>query len=68
MAGRPNNKWLETMIKKHGSREAVTEAMRELGKKGGRVSKGGGFKDPELAKAAGAKGGSISKRGPSLVK
>ena len=35
-----------------------------IGRKGGKLSKGGGFKDnPELARAAGRKGGLISRKG-----
>jgi len=30
--------WLETMIKKHGSREAVNKVMAERGSKGGKLS------------------------------
>ena len=68
MAGKPNSKWLETMIKKHGSREAVTEVMRGIGAKGGKHPYGG-FKYAKenglnWHKEAGRKGGKKSKRGP----
>lgn len=58
MAGKPNDKWLKTMIEKHGSREAVTMVMQRRGAKGGRNGNTGGFAaNPELARIAGAKGG-----------
>lgn len=73
MSGRPNDKWLKTMIKKYGSREAVTEKQRAIGKIGGSISRTGGFashvvgKDgltgTQRAKIAGRKGGIISRRG-----
>lgn len=73
MAGRKNTKWMETMIKRYGSREAVSEVMRESGRLGGTKSVNGGFasdvvgKDGltgrERAKAVGRAGGSKSKRG-----
>lgn len=54
-----------------GSKAAETNKQRyglnyysTIGKKGGELSKGGGFKDRELASKAGRKGGSISKRKP----
>jgi len=38
----------------------------QAGKKGGKVSSGGGFaSNPELARIAGAKGGKISRRKPT---
>lgn len=36
MSGKPNKAWLETMVKKHGSREAVARIMAEIGAKGGK--------------------------------
>ena len=61
MAGKPNDKWLETMIKKHGSLEAVKEHQRALGTKGGatKTTKPKGFASmtPEQRSAAGRKGG-----------
>ena len=35
----------------------------DLGRAGGTVSRGGGFTNPELARAAGIKGGKASRRG-----
>lgn len=63
MAGRPNTKWKETMLAKFGSEEALREHMSNVGRKGGQRPTTGGFAaDRELAKRAGALGGSISKR------
>lgn len=39
-----------------------TEYYREIGKKGGKIGRTGGFHDRELARRAGALGGRISKR------
>lgn len=68
-------KWHATMEAKYGSPEKLHEVMRELGRKGGRHGRTGGFNSDkvgkdgltgrERAKIAGAKGGSISKRGPA---
>ena len=64
MAGKKNSQWLETMINKLGSREAVTKFQQEIGAKGGRNGNTGGFAaNKELARRAGAIGGRISKRG-----
>lgn len=60
MAGTPNG----------GRKAAATNKQRygmnfyeQIGRKGGQVSRGGGFaKDPELARVAGAKGGRASRR------
>lgn len=42
---------------------------KTIGQKGGKNGHTGGFyANPELAKAAGRKGGAISKRGPAKVK
>lgn len=67
-AGRAaTNKWKETMLKKYGSPEAVHAFMQGIGGKGGRNGHTGGFAaNPELARKAGAKGGSISRRGPKI--
>lgn len=73
MSGRTNTVWLETMIKKHGSREAVTEIMQAIGAKGGkRIGTKGGFacmlpdknglSGKDRARIYGAKGGRISRR------
>lgn len=65
MAGKPNNKWMATMIAKHGSREAVIEKQRRIGSKGGKNGNTGGFAaNRELARTAGAIGGRISRRKP----
>ncbi len=53
-----------------GRKAAATNKMRYganfyelIGRRGGKVSRGGGFaKDPELARVAGAKGGRASRR------
>ena len=64
-----NNKkqspWMTTMIKKHGSREAVREVQKKIGAIGGSRSSTGGFASMsfEQVSAAGAKGGRISRRG-----
>lgn len=72
MSGKPNDKWLKTMIKKHGSREAVTRVMQRQGAIGGRNGDTGGFASEKIgadgltgyerAKIAGRKGGTISRR------
>ena len=59
---------IETMIKKYGSREAWCEHMRSLGAKGGKKgARDGAIKgfaaNIERARIAGAKGGTISRRG-----
>lgn len=64
-----SQRWMETMIKRHGSREAVSMWVQRIGSKGGRMGKGSikGFAaNPELARKAGAKGGKISKKGPTV--
>lgn len=53
-----------------GRKAAATNKQRygmnfyeQIGRRGGQVSRGGGFaKDPELARIAGAKGGKASRR------
>jgi len=66
MAGKPNKAWMETMIKKHGSREAVREWQQSIGSLGGKktgVTKG--FAHPNAnPSAAGRIGGTISRRKP----
>lgn len=61
MAGKPNTKWLSMMIEKYGSREAVSEVMREQGSRGGKspakYPKGFAAMTPEKRSAAGRKGG-----------
>ena len=74
MSGKPNTAWLESMIKKHGSKEAVTKYMQQLGAAGGKKGTTGGFAyakanyskdDPRHPANSGRKGGKISKRGPT---
>ena len=53
----------KTLRKKYG-KKGLKKWREEIGKKGGSISRGGGFaNNPELARIAGAKGGRISKRG-----
>lgn len=53
----------QTRIAKLGGIEAYNAWRQEIGRKGGRKSRGGGFsRVPGLASRAGRKGGSISKR------
>ena len=81
MSGRPNTKWLETMIKKHGSLEAVRKRQQEIGRKGGSVKgtqKGFASLTPctcEIfagehlkARCSGVLGGRKSRRGKSKPK
>ena len=49
----------ETMIKKLGGIEAYDAWRLENASKGGKASKGGGFKNKEVAREAGRKGGSV---------
>lgn len=68
MSGKPNKKWLKTMIAKHGSRKAVREVMGAMGQKGGskrtdRTRLKGFASSHEHAVECGRKGGSISRRG-----
>jgi general stress protein YciG len=52
----------ETNLQRYGK-----NFYREIGKKGGKLSKGGGFaSNPELAVTAGRKGGQASRRGPKV--
>ena len=68
MAGKPNTKWLETMVAKLGSVEAVREHQRQLGSKGGKNGTTGGFAwmkangQLDKVRACGAVGGRISRR------
>jgi general stress protein YciG len=56
-------KWMQSMIQKLGSEEAVRQFMKERGAIGGKKSKGGGFTgDPERARLYGSIGGKLSKR------
>lgn len=53
----------KTTKQRHGK-----DFYRNIGAKGGKKSKGGGFAtNPELARTAGAKGGRKSKRGKANV-
>ena len=61
---RATAKWRASMIAKYGSEEALHKQMQKMGRAGGKISRGGGFTgDPERAKSAGKRGGSVSKRG-----
>lgn len=73
MAGKPNTKLMDTMIAKHGNREAVRDWFAVIGSKGGKngsdnkgfASKGigdDGLTGKQRAAVAGAAGGRISKR------
>ena len=71
MTGKKNTAWLETMIKKHGSREAVIAHMKKIASAGGKKGAADGVikgfaADPERARRAGAIGGSRSKRKKAL--
>jgi len=69
MAGKPNDKWMESMIEKHGSAEAVREHMKSIGAQGGRNGNTGGtYGRPDHAKEIGKIGGKISKRGYKFVR
>ena len=63
MGERASNKWRETMLKKYGGKQGLYQAMSKIGAEGGRNGHTGGFAyNPALARVAGAKGGSISRR------
>ena len=64
MSGKSNTKWLETMVKRLGSKEAVSKFMSERGSRGGQVSCPKGFASmpTEKVAAAGRIGGTRSKR------
>lgn len=60
------SKWHETMLKRFGSEEGISEHFKNVGAKGGTLGhKGGFYKNRELARTAGAKGGAVSRRGLS---
>lgn len=62
-----SKKWRETMLKKYGGKQGLYKAMSKIGAQGGRNGHTGGFAyNPELARIAGAKGGSISKRNDAI--
>lgn len=61
-------KWRETMLRKYGSKEAITRKFQRMGSLGGQHSHTGGFYgNPERARIAGCKGGQISRRGAGSV-
>lgn len=69
MAGKTNEKWMTTMIAKHGGREAVTEWVKSIGSIGGKTptkTPKGFAADRERARRAGVLGGRISRRGKKL--
>jgi general stress protein YciG len=56
-------KYKQTMIERHGSEEVWKHYMRSIASKGGQAKVPKGFAlNRELAKLAGSKGGTISKR------
>lgn len=60
------SKWHETMMKRFGSEEGISEHFKRAGAKGGHLGHEKGFyKNRELARTAGAKGGAVSRRGLS---
>lgn len=63
MAGRPNDKWLKTMVENHGSLEKVKEMQSTIGRLGGLAKVPKGFAvNRELAARSGRKGGSKNRR------
>lgn len=79
MPGKPNDKWMQTMLRKHGSREAVAEFMAGVGRMGGQKPTTGGFAlditcecdlvkgEHVIRQCAGVKGGRISRRPKRIV-
>lgn len=60
------SKWHESMLARFGSEEGISEHFKSAGAKGGHLGHEKGFyRNRELARTAGAKGGALSKRGPS---
>lgn len=56
-------KWRETMLQKYGGEKGMHNRMQLIGSKGGQNGHTGGFAaNPALARAAGVKGGRISRR------
>lgn len=51
----------ETMVGRLGSKEAYKVWRSEIGKMGGKKSKGGSFKDKDFARRMGKIGGEISR-------
>lgn len=79
MSGKPNDKWLATMIKKLGSREKVTEWQMSIGSKGGANGNTGkgfasevigkdGLTGPQRASKVGSIGGKTSRRNARIIK
>lgn len=72
------NRWRKTMEEKYGGKDGVHQMMQRIGSRGGQHSKRGGFasdvvgKDGltgrQRARIAGAKGGSVSRRGSAKKK
>lgn len=64
MAGKPNKKWHETMLKKfNGDEEALRQHLSELGRKGGKKGRTGGFyANRDFASRVGRIGGQKSSR------
>lgn len=61
-----NKKWRATMLARYGGEAGLHEKMVQMGRLGGQNGHTGGFAaNPALARIAGAKGGSISRRGPA---
>jgi len=57
------DKWRQTMWTKYGGEEGLRARFREMGGKGGHISRGGGFTNrPEFAREMGRKGGKMSRR------
>lgn len=58
-------RWRETVEKRYGGPEGAHKFMQRIGQIGGRNGHTGGFaSNRELAREAGRKGGTISRRGP----
>lgn len=63
------SKMMITMIDKHGSEEAARDWFRGIGSEGGKAKVPKGFAiNPERARLAGKKGGTISRRGKAAVR
>jgi len=71
MAGKPNTKWKETMLKKFkGNEQALKDHMAAIASKGGKktgIIKGFAAMTEEKRREAGRLGGSISRRGKKTV-
>lgn len=58
-------RWKKTLEERYGGPEGVHRFMQRIGQMGGRNGHTGGFaSNRELAREAGRKGGTISRRGP----